>query len=70
MYAELGVQDLDQAKIFKLGKIDSAMCYAVDITGVEHSHNLSRVSFHNLMEGDHSNSKLLAACFLAISYFA
>ena len=69
-YSTLGVEDLDQNLIFKLGKIDESICYAVDITGLEHSHKLKRIPFHQIMDGDYSNSKLLASCFLAISYFA
>ena len=70
MYSELGVEDLDHSQIFKLGSIDGALCYAVNITNTPHSHSLTRVAFHKIMEGEYTDSKLLAACFLTISYFS
>lgn len=69
-YNTLGVEDLDQNLIFKLGKVDDAVCYAVNITGLNHSHKLKRIPFHRILDGDYSDSKLLSCCFLAISYFA
>jgi len=70
MYSELGVEDLDHSLIYKLGYIDNNLCYAVNITGKDHAHDLDRVAFHKILEGDYTNSKLLAACFLTISYFS
>lgn len=70
MYQELGVEDLDQSRIFKLGKIDKDICFAVNVTGLDTAKDLTRVPFYKIMQGDYSNSKLLAASFLTISYFA
>ena len=70
MYQELGVEDLDQSRIFKLGKIDKDICFAVNISGLKPESELTRVPFYKIMQGDYSNSKLLSASFLTISYFA
>jgi hypothetical protein len=70
MYQELGVEDLEQSRIFKLGNIDKDMCFAVNISGLQHDSDLTRVPFYKVMQGEYSNSKLLAASFLTISYFA
>lgn len=70
MYQELGVEDLDQTKIFKLGKIDSDLCFAVNVSGLTIDSDLTRIPFYKVMQGDYTNSKLLAASFLTISYFA
>jgi len=70
MYQELGVEDLEQSRIFKLGKIDKDLCFAVNISGLKTDSDLTRVPFYKVMQGEHSNSKLLAASFLTISYFA
>ena len=70
MYQELGVEDLDQSRIFKLGKIDKDICFAVNISGIKNDTDLTRIPFYKVMQGDYSNSKLLAASFLTISYFA
>ena len=70
MYQELGVEDLDQSRIFKLGKIDKNPCFAVNVTGLNHNEKLTRIPFYKIMQGEYSNSNLLAASFLTISYFA
>lgn len=70
MYQELGVEDLEQSRIFKLGKIDKDLCFAVNISGLKPTNDLTRIPFYKIMQGEYSNSKLLAASFLTISYFA
>jgi len=70
MYQALGVEDLSQDRIFKLGKIDKDICFAVNVSGLDTFKDLTRVPFYKIMQGDYSNSKLLAASFLTISYFA
>lgn len=70
MYQELGVEDLSQSRIFKLGKIDKDICFAVNVSGIKHDTDLTRIPFYKLMQGEYSDSKLLAASFLTISYFA
>lgn len=70
MYQELGVEDLEQSRIFKLGNIDKDICFAVNVSGLNTTDELTRVPFYKVMQGEYSNSKLLAASFLTISYFA
>ena len=61
---------ISNIRIFKLGKIDKALCFAVNVSGLKTDSDLTRVPFYKVMQGEHSNSKLLAASFLTISYFA
>lgn len=70
MYQELGVEDLDQSRIFKLGKIDKSVCFAINISGLKSAESLVRIPFYKIMQGEYSNSNLLAASFLTLSYFS